>query len=107
MIPLGDLSGFTHLTRGSTELRVGIKEGQMAGRWWRTRRCRAKTRNGRPCQAPGNGRGGRCKLHGGKSTGTKTKAANWTGSLVDLPVAAPVFAGCTRCRRAQGAQIEA
>jgi hypothetical protein len=25
-----------------------------------------------PCQAPGNGRGGRCKLHGGMSTGPKT-----------------------------------
>ena len=35
--------------------------------------CGAKTRTGKPCQAPGNGRGGRCKLHGGKSTGPKTQ----------------------------------
>jgi hypothetical protein len=28
---------------------------------------------GRPCQAPGNGRGGRCKLHGGMSTGPRTE----------------------------------
>jgi hypothetical protein len=28
---------------------------------------------GKPCQAPGNGRGGRCKLHGGMSTGPKTE----------------------------------
>ena len=27
--------------------------------------CGAKTRKGRPCQAQGNGKGGRCKLHGG------------------------------------------
>ena len=26
-----------------------------------------------PCQAPGNGRGGRCKLHCGMSTGPKTE----------------------------------
>jgi hypothetical protein len=36
--------------------------------------CGAKTRTGKPCQAPGNGRGARCKLHGGKSTGPKTQA---------------------------------
>jgi hypothetical protein len=28
---------------------------------------------GNPCRAPGNGRGGRCKLHGGMSTGPKTE----------------------------------
>jgi hypothetical protein len=27
----------------------------------------------KPCQAPGNGRGGRCKLHGGMSTGPRTE----------------------------------
>jgi hypothetical protein len=27
---------------------------------------------GKPCQAPGNGRGGRCKQHGGMCTGPKT-----------------------------------
>lgn len=35
--------------------------------------CGAKSRNGTPCQAPGNGKGGRCKLHGGKSSGPKTQ----------------------------------
>lgn len=37
--------------------------------------CGARTRGergGRPCKAPGNGAGGRCKQHGGKSTGPKT-----------------------------------
>lgn len=36
-------------------------------------RCGAKTRNGTPCQRLGNKRNGRCKLHGGHSTGAKTE----------------------------------
>ncbi len=36
-------------------------------------KCGARTRKGTPCRAPGNGAGGRCKLHGGKSTGPRTK----------------------------------
>jgi hypothetical protein len=36
--------------------------------------CGALARStGKPCQAPGNGRGGRCKLHGGMSTGPRTE----------------------------------
>ena len=38
----------------------------------RKKKCSARTRSGAPCQAPGNGRGDRCKLHGGKSTGPRT-----------------------------------
>jgi len=34
-------------------------------------RCEAMTRRGEPCQAPA-GVNGRCKLHGGKSTGART-----------------------------------
>lgn len=34
--------------------------------------CLAKTREGRPCRALGSGNGGRCKHHGGASTGPKT-----------------------------------
>jgi hypothetical protein len=33
--------------------------------------CEAMTRRGEPCQAPA-GVNGRCKLHGGKSTGART-----------------------------------
>jgi hypothetical protein len=36
-------------------------------------KCGARTRTGGRCAAPGNGRGDRCKLHGGKSTGPKTE----------------------------------
>ena len=35
-------------------------------------RCNAKTRKGTPCQARGFGKGGRCKFHGGASTGPRT-----------------------------------
>lgn len=35
-------------------------------------RCGAKTRSGEPCKRFGNKRNGRCKLHGGRSTGAKT-----------------------------------
>lgn len=44
-------------------------------------KCGAKTRKGTPCQAPpvwnkdyDRARNGRCKLHGGLSTGPKTDA---------------------------------
>ncbi len=36
-------------------------------------KCGAKTRSGKPCQRYGNKANGRCKLHGGRSTGAKTK----------------------------------
>lgn len=35
--------------------------------------CGARTRKGIPCQRTGLKKGGRCKLHGGKSTGPKDK----------------------------------
>lgn len=35
--------------------------------------CGAKNRQGKPCKRRGNKRNGRCKLHGGKSTGAKTE----------------------------------
>ena len=39
---------------------------------WPGQRCGAKTRRGVPCQRPANKRNGRCRLHGGQSTGPKT-----------------------------------
>ena len=41
---------------------------------WPGQRCGARTRQGTPCQRPGTKRNGRCGLHGGKSTGSKTEA---------------------------------
>ena len=41
---------------------------------WPGRRCGAKTRSGGACQNPAIKGRGRCKLHGGRSTGPKTSA---------------------------------
>ncbi|MDA8649494.1 hypothetical protein N9M31_05750 [Alphaproteobacteria bacterium] len=39
---------------------------------WPGQRCGAKTRRGTACQRPANKKNGRCRLHGGASTGPKT-----------------------------------
>ena len=40
---------------------------------WSGKRCEAKTRNGTPCQRPAKLPVGRCRLHGGASTGPRTE----------------------------------
>ncbi|MDG1504995.1 MAG: HGGxSTG domain-containing protein [Planktomarina sp.] len=40
---------------------------------WQGIRCEARTRRGTPCQRPARLLVGRCKLHGGASTGPRTK----------------------------------
>ena len=40
---------------------------------WPGQRCGAKTRKGTPCQRPARLPVGRCRLHGGVSTGPQTK----------------------------------
>ena len=40
---------------------------------WQGQRCEALTRRGSLCKRPGNKKNGRCKFHGGYSTGPKTK----------------------------------
>ena len=39
---------------------------------WPGKRCLAKTRKGTPCQRPAFKHNGKCRLHGGLSTGAKT-----------------------------------
>ena len=41
---------------------------------WPGQRCGAKTRKGTEWQRPANKRNGRCRVHGGASTGPKTEA---------------------------------
>jgi len=54
------------------EMRRGwLKNGNPPGDFAKAPRCGAKTRCGRPCQAPAMANG-RCRLHGGLSTGPKT-----------------------------------
>ena len=44
------------------------------GKDWPGQRCLAKTRRGTLCQRPAYKHNGRCRLHGGESTGAKTSA---------------------------------
>lgn len=46
--------------------------------------CGAKTRAGTPCKRRDLGNGGRCRLHGGLSTGTKTPEAR-ANAVLNLP----------------------
>lgn len=48
-----------------------LKNNNPPGDSMKAPRCGAKTRKGTPCQAPAM-KNGRCRLHGGKSTGPKT-----------------------------------
>ena len=40
---------------------------------WPGQRCGAKTRRGTACRRPANKRNGRCRLHGGASSGPRTE----------------------------------
>jgi len=60
-----------------------LKNGNPPGDPNSAPRCGAKTRRGTPCKGPAMANG-RCRLHGGKSTGPRTpeglersKKANW------------------------------
>src|ERR1700686_394330 len=50
-----------------------LKNGNRGGDPTKAARCEAKTRRGTPCQCPAIPNG-RCRLHGGMSTGPKTPA---------------------------------
>ena len=56
-----------------------IKDNVTIGEEWRFwaewpgQRCGAKTRKGTACQRPANKRNGRCRVHGGASTGPRTE----------------------------------
>ena len=59
------------LAAGTLRLLIPKQRRESTNRW---KPCGAFARStGKPCQAPGNGRGGRCKLHGGMSTGPRTE----------------------------------
>ena len=60
-----------------------LKNGNPPGDLSNAPRCGAKTRKGTPCRAPAM-KNGRCRMHGGKSTGPRTpeglersRKANW------------------------------
>ena len=62
---------------------VLLKNGNPQGNPMNAPHCGAKTRKGTPCKAPAMANG-RCRMHGGKSTGPRTpeglersRKANW------------------------------
>src|SRR6185295_3021689 len=69
---------------GLTKNRGRLLNGNRAGDFSKAPRCGARNRRGTPCQCPAIRGRKRCRLHGGKSSGAKTKAgiqriraANW------------------------------
>jgi hypothetical protein len=65
------LAEATELVGNEETARSMLEAGLLRLRW---PRCGAYARStGKPCRAPGNGRDGRCELHGGKSIGPRTK----------------------------------
>ena len=56
---------------------------------WPGKRCLAKTRRGTECQRPAITTSGRCRLHGGRSTGPRTED-------VQPPFYVPVICGFTK-----------
>ena len=62
------------ITKIPHERRHGwLKNGNPPGDFTTAQRCGAKNRRGTPCQCPAMPNG-RCRLHGGLSTGPKTPA---------------------------------
>jgi len=64
-----------------------LKNGNRPGDFTKATRCGAKNRRGIPCRCPAMANG-RCRMHGGSSTGPKTVAglqrsqrANWKHGL--------------------------
>lgn len=57
------------LTKGNVNIGIEWRFGPD----WPGQRCVAKTRQGTDCQRPANKKNGRCRLHGGASTGPRTE----------------------------------
>jgi hypothetical protein len=56
------------LTKGAVKIGLNWRFGPN----WPGQRCGARTRKGTPCQRPARLPVGRCRLHGGRSTGPRT-----------------------------------
>jgi hypothetical protein len=59
--------------RPQDQRRGWLKNGNPPGDYQKAPRCGAKTRRGTACQCPGMRTNGRCRVHGGLSTGPKTR----------------------------------
>ena len=70
---------------------------------WQGRRCEARTRRGTLCQRPGTKQNGRCKLHGGRSTGPRTEEG--VDRLVSLKTIHGRTAKAERAKAKQRAEV--
>src|ERR1700686_3694447 len=61
------IAPFEHAARG------WLRHGNPPGAFHNCAKCGAKTRAGHPCRSPAM-KNGRCRMHGGKSTGPRTEA---------------------------------
>ena len=68
------------LTKGNVTIGIEWRFGPD----WPGRRCGAKTRLGTACQRPANKKNGRCRLHGGASTGPRTEDGRARISVANL-----------------------
>ena len=68
------------LTKGNVKIGLEWRFGPD----WPGQRCGAKTRRGTGCQRPANKKKGRCRLHGGASTGAKTEEGRMRISAANL-----------------------
>jgi len=60
------------LTLVNRQKLIEAGRGTRLGPQWPGQRCLAKTRKGKPCQNPVVTDRNRCRMHGGKSTGSRT-----------------------------------
>ena len=67
---------------------------------WQGARCEAQTLKGTPCQRPGNKVNGRCKLHGGRSTGPRTAEG-----IARLAASKTTHGRTTKAERAKAKQM--
>ena len=76
---------------------------------WPGQRCEAQTRKGTPCQRPARLPVGRCRLHGGSSTGPKTEAglARLTASKIKHGRFTKAKRAKARLRAEQGREMRA
>ena len=70
---------------------------------WQGQRCEAQTRKGTPCQRPARLPVGRCRLHGGASTGPRTEEGR--ARLTEAKIKHGKFTKVKRAEARQRAQV--
>ena len=84
------------MTRWSLKVIKDNPKPWLYGPDWKGQRCEARTRKGTLCQRPGNKINGRCKFHGGRSTGARTE-----DGLASLTASRTTHGRTTKAERAK------